>query len=253
MKKITIAALLSLIPQIVMPINNYVLANDFSSTTKIVSTELEIPDNVPNYDIIFESEDRNIYKVKNIIELTNSDGDIFTADGIVENEIISEDDEGILGTTTYEVDLSELENVNTEDSFLNTIGNLLTTKVYADSNETSSNSTWDNSISVKLNMTVYWRKYNSGHINITRVTGSYYKEDPTVAVTGSNLFVTQGMPGEHQERNYNIGTNRSWSYSTGFSKVGNVGWPTRKYAKYTVNLKRGGSTWTAVLDNVLGG
>lgn len=236
-----------------MPISNYVSANDFSSPTGIVSTELEIPDNIPNHDIIFESEERNVYKAENIIELTNSDGDIFTADGIIENEIISEDNEGILGTTTYEVDLSELENVNTEDSFLNAIGNLLTTKVYADSNETSSNSTWDSSISVKLNMTVYWRKYNSGHINITKVAGSYYREDPTVAVTGSSVYVIQGMSGESQSRNYNPGTNRNWVYSTGFSKVGNVGWPTRKYAKYTVNLRRGGSTWTAVLDNVLGG
>lgn len=90
-------------------------------------------------------------------------------------------------------------------------------------------------------MTVNWKKYDSGHINITNV-GGYSRSDSTVSITGSSVFVIQGMTSDEQSRTFNPGTRNSWSYATGFSKVGNTGWPTRKYAEYTVYLKRGSST-----------
>ncbi len=165
----------------------------------------------------------------------------------------SEEIDGISGVTSYQVDLSDLENVSEKDSFINTLSSFFVTKVYADSDNVSTNSTWDKSISVKLNMTVNWKKYDSGHINITNVSGGYSRSDSTVSITGSSVFVIQGMTSDEQSRTFNPGTRNSWSYPTGFSKVGNTGWPTRKYAEYTVYLKRGSSTWQVELGNYLGG
>lgn len=257
MKKITITvALLSLLLQFFIPINTYALSSDFINNTEIVSNkdsyELEIPDNIADTEIILESESKNIYKLENVVELTNSEGDTFVADGIVESEITSEEIDGISGVTSYQVDLSDLENVSEKDSFINTLSSFFVTKVYADSDNVSTNSTWDKSISVKLNMTVNWKKYDSGHINITNVSGGYSRSDSTVSITGSSVFVIQGMTSDEQSRTFNPGTRNSWSYATGFSKVGNTGWPTRKYAEYTVYLKRGSSTWQVELGNYLG-
>ncbi|MGQ7463016.1 hypothetical protein ACTGZQ_11040 [Streptococcus suis] len=257
MKKITISvALLSLLSQFFIPINTYALSSDFINNTEIVSNkdsyELEIPENIADTEVILESETKNIYKLENMVELTNSEGDTYVADGIVENEITSEDIDGVSGVTTYQVELSNLEKVGEENSFTNALSSLFITKVYADSDNVSTNSTWDKSISVKLNMTVNWKKYDSGHINITKVSGSYSRADSTVTITGSSVFIIQGMSGEDQTRTFNPGTRNSWSYATGFSKVGNTGWPTRKYAEYTVYLKRGSSTWQVELSNYLG-
>ena len=161
MKKITITvALLQLLLQFFIPINTYALSSDFINNTEIVSNkdsyELEIPENIADTEIILESESKKIYKLENMVELTNSEGDTFVADGIVESEITSEEIDGISGVTSYQVDLSDLENVSEKDSFINTLSSFFVTKVYADSDNVSTNSTWDKSISVKLNMTVNW-------------------------------------------------------------------------------------------------
>lgn len=44
-----------------------------------------------------------MYKADSIAVLTNEYGEIFTGNGIVENEIISENDEGVIGVTTYQL------------------------------------------------------------------------------------------------------------------------------------------------------
>lgn len=159
MKKLTISvALLSLLSQFFIPINTYALSSDFINNTEIVSNkdsyELEIPENIADTEVILESETKNIYKLENMVELTNSEGDTYVADGIVENEITSEDIDGVSGVTTYQVELSNVEKAGEENSFTNALSSLFITKVYADSENVSSNSTWDKSISVKLNMTV---------------------------------------------------------------------------------------------------
>lgn len=215
--------------------------------------KLEVPSSISESDIIIEDDTINMYKADSIAVLTNEYGEIFTGNGIVENEIISENDEGVIGVTTYQIDVSDIDQESVDNNeILSSLGSLFSTTVYADSNNTSSNSTWDSTISVKLNMTVTWRKYDSGHINITGVSGGYSRSDTSVSVTGSQVFVAQGMSTGTQSRTYNPGTRSSWSYSTGFSKVGNQGWITHKYAKYTANLKRNNSTWTVVLDNIIG-
>ena len=105
MKKITITvALLQLLLQFFISINTYALSSDFINNTEIVSNkdsyELEIPENIADTEIILESESKKIYKLENMVELTNSEGDTFVADGIVESEITSEEIDGISGVTS---------------------------------------------------------------------------------------------------------------------------------------------------------
>lgn len=214
---------------------------------------LEIPDNVQSDRVISSDDLMNIHKEENIVTLVNDKGESYSGSGIVENEITSIADDGILGTTTYKVNLSDVEKVATENTFASAISSIFLPVAYAGTvNNSSSNSTWDSTVSVQLTMTVEWKKYDSQKINITKVSGSYSIADRSVSVTGSDVLVGQGMNGEEQHKTFYPGTRRQWSYNTGFNRVEDVGWATRKYAKYTAYLKRNNSSWTAVLDNIVG-
>lgn len=251
---------ISFISYVVMAIISFSLTSTVHADDSVVNViqegdayKLEVPSSVPDSDVILENDTQNIYKIDEVAVLTNEKGESYTGSGIVENNIIEETDEGVLGVTTYQIDLSDIDEKidGNNDSFISTFSSIFSTKVYADSNNTSSNEIWDPTISVKLRMTVRWIKYDSGHINITGVSGGYSRSDASVYVTGSQVFVGQGMSTAQQTRTYYPGTSSYWNYSTGFTKVGNQGWITHKYVKYTANLKRNSSTWTVVLDNVL--
>lgn len=191
-------------------------------------------------------------KIDEMAILPSDNGDSYSVDGIVDSRIIKEEASSVAGITDYQVDLSSATKMEGDDEgMLDDLYSFFSNKVYADSNNTSSNEIWDSTISVKLKMTVHWRKYDSGHMNITKVTGGYTISDRTVSVTDSKVFVTQGQWSESQTRTYRPGTKSSWSYSTGLSKVANHGWTTPKSVEYTAYLKRNQSTWSVELYSAL--
>lgn len=212
---------------------------------------VETPLGVEEKDIIYHDDKSILYKADDLGVLVNEDGKEYPIEGTVTDTIVEEDENEVFGITEYHMDLSDVAEDSSDNILLSYSNNILFTNVYADSNNTSANSIWDSTVSVKLNMTVYWRKYDSGHINITKVAGGYTISDKSVSVTSSQVYVVQGS-GDLQARTYYPGQSASWSYNTGFTKVGNTGWVTKKYAEYTAYLKRNSSTWSVILDNVLG-
>lgn len=211
---------------------------------------LRVPKDVKKDEILSETDKAISYRLDKVVSATDNKGAEYSAPGIVDTRITRETDNLVSGRTDYLVDLGELTVVEKPFSELSKLtGQFFGIQtVYAqNSYNSSSNSIWDNTGSVRLYMTVRWTKYDDGSINITNISGGYSIAEWGVTVIDSSLFVGLGW----QTKTFNLGGQGDWSCYPGFSKVGNQGWVTHKYSKYTVYLDRYGSKWNVVLDNVL--
>lgn len=211
---------------------------------------LRVPKDVKKDEILSETDKSIRYRLDKVVSATDNKGAEYSAPGIVDTRITREADNLVSGRTDYLVDLRELTVVEKSFSELSKLtGQLFGIQtVYAqNSYNNSSNSTWDDTGSVRLYMTVKWTKYDDGSINITNVSGGYSIAERDVTVIDSNLFVGLGW----QTKTFNLGGQGDWSCYPEFSREGNQGWITHKYSKYTVYLDRYGSKWNVVLDNVL--
>lgn len=114
----------------------------------------------------------------------------------------------------------------------------------------------DQSVSIRAYNTVEWdtTKVNGyTHCLLTRVSGSWVYLDQQVTVTNCAIQYMcwgVGTSGTASQTGSKPSVNNNYSYATGFTK--NVQIPSMGLLicqKQTFSLKRGGSTWTFVLDN----
>ena len=198
---------------------------------------LRVPKDVKKDEILSETDKAIRYRLDKVVSAIDSKGVEYSAPGIVDTRITRETENLVSGRTDYVVDLGEMAVVEKPFSELSRFTSQFfgVQTVHAQNSYNSfSNSTWDDTGSVRIYMTVKETKYDDGSINITNVSGGYSIAESDITVTDSSIFVELGW----QSKTFDLGSQGDWSCYPEFLRVGNQGLVTHKYSKYTVYLDR---------------
>lgn len=174
----------------------------------------------------------------------------------VDSQVTLDDGAVTKGVTDYSVNLNQAENVDDSTSGINLgtifLRNIFGIKVSATTYDTSYTSKWDKNGGIKIHETVYWTitgSHNDNKLNITEVTGGYTISDSSYIVKSSSVEVQQ-VYHPSQDYAWSEDTKSSWLFYTGYSAVPNTP-GSRGEVGYTVNIKRGGSSWSVTLNNTV--
>lgn len=244
------------------PLNVIVRADEHTTlpTTDVVfnadNVSLEIPDEA---NVILRDDETSVaYVVNEAVSLQNEFGEELVAPAVVETEILSNEGGEVEGVTEYIINISEaVEKDNSETDLQTTFKDIVQSlaigeRVSASTlSHTSQTGAWDNTYSVKLNLTVHWKRINGSRGQITSVSGHYHIADMQARVVSSEVFVGQGDWANAHQRTFYLGASNYWHRNTGFPAVPYQGWISRFYVKYSATLERGGSRWSVVTDMTL--
>ncbi|RZI49181.1 hypothetical protein [Lactococcus kimchii] len=211
---------------------------------------LIVPDNADK--VITDTENQVKYVVNDAAALDSENGgDDFVVPVTVDSQVTSDTEDTTSGLTTYTVDLAQAEVTNDDSDGVNlgaiVLGGVFGTKASAATTFDSHSSAagWEKTGGVKFRLAVHWKIIDSYFVNITDVSGGYSIYDSSLHVTDGKVVSQMGFYTQKFQRS--TGSQNSWSYNTGFTKMQKAG--NRESTTYSAKVWHGSSSWTYKLTN----